>query len=65
MKSLRRLQLREALGDISIATVDRTIKNDPTFPKPFEIGTGTKRKARLWDAAEIEAWVRSKRKRAA
>ena len=60
-RRLRRLQLREAIGKVSIATVDRTIA-DPTFPKPTEIGSGTKRKVRLWDADEVEAWLQSKKR---
>ena len=60
MKAVRRHGLREKLGDVSIATVDRTVRL-PGFPKPMLIGAGEKRRIQVWDADEVEAWLRAQR----
>jgi predicted DNA-binding transcriptional regulator AlpA len=58
---IRRLQMTELMGEVSIATVDRTIKQ-PDFPKPILLGSGTKRPLRVWDRDEVEAWLRSRKR---
>jgi prophage regulatory protein len=44
------------LGGASIATVYRLVRDDPTFPRPLQLG----RRMTRWSRAEIEAWVASR-----
>ncbi len=56
MKLLRPREAAAALG-VSLATLLRTQKRDPSFPRPFRIGA----QAIAFDADELRAWVESRR----
>lgn len=44
-----------AITNLSAATIWRKLKTDPTFPKPFKIGTNST----AWDFEEISEWIKS------
>jgi prophage regulatory protein len=44
------------LGGASTATIYRLLRDDPTFPRPCQLG----RRMTRWSRAEIEAWVASR-----
>ncbi|QKJ67308.1 AlpA family phage regulatory protein [Deefgea piscis] len=41
---------------MSADTLDRRVKNDPTFPKHYKIG-----RIKFWYLDEIESWLKTKR----
>ena len=55
----RREHVAAFLG-IHVATLDRYLVRDPSFPGPYLIGYGA-RPTPVWDLGEIEAWLKSKR----
>lgn len=48
-------QLRRRYGGISRMWLFRRLRDDPTFPKPTNLGQGT----RYWRIADLEVWERS------
>ncbi len=51
----RRLTIKEvaALLRTSTMTIERWLRNDPSFPRPAEIG-----RKKLWDRTEVESYIR-------
>jgi prophage regulatory protein len=55
-QALRINKVKDVTG-LSHATIWRKSKEDPTFPKPFKLGTNST----AWDAEEITAWLEAKK----
>lgn len=53
-------KVAEELGGIGVASVWRLAKNDPTFPKPFKLGSNTT----VFDLDALAAWVSAKQEAA-
>jgi len=51
----RRLNIKELaeLLRTSTMTVERWLRDDPSFPRPAEIG-----RKKLWDRTEVESYIR-------
>ena len=47
-------QLRTRWGDCSHMTIERKLKRDPNFPKPYHLT-----RVRMFDVAEIETYERA------
>jgi predicted DNA-binding transcriptional regulator AlpA len=47
--------------DVSVSTIRRRMKDDPSFPKPFRMAPNGDL---LWSVAELEAYVAAKSARA-
>ena len=52
-------QLRQRWGDCSHMFIERKLKDDPTFPRPYRLGEGA-RPHRMWSIDEISAYERSR-----
>ena len=53
-KFITTAQLRSRWGGCSHMTIERKLKRDPKFPRPYHI-----MRVRMFDLAEIEAYERS------
>jgi hypothetical protein len=51
-------ELRRMFGGVSHMFVERRLKDDPTFPKPFYV-----KNRRFWFLKELRAWQRILRQR--
>jgi predicted DNA-binding transcriptional regulator AlpA len=55
IKTIRRNQVQKKIGDCSAVTIWRYQKNDPTFPKPLDLGG-----VPHWLESEIDEWILKK-----